>query len=334
MSLPGELLSSDTRSDEFQSLISEAAGELPESLRRLIRKRTLAIGLAELGATGEVEQWGSINGEASLCAASTMKITCALGALAAEAEGYLQLSDTRPTSPASVDLGETIFVNTEDIKSSLIYHRPGGFRDGNRDAGKVCRAINEAYLRHVGGGRSPNTYDPCWLNDQLRQWGFHGEGPEGLWLGLLYGSGARCSVPQPEKTYGLPSLTTQRASVNGLLNLWAAVESNNFSNLSSVALKWLKDLIGGSKAPVGYLGRAFCRSGEQCLNLYGKTGTLTWRTGGLRCRNDARVVVHPKDPEKRLVMAVMCNTHYNEGSCTGQDLSVIAEKIRSRLLSN
>lgn len=198
---PRESLPASARDEDIQNILNEISGELPSSAQKLIKRGTLGISVAELIPGSKERRWASINGKSSLCAASTLKIVCALAAFEAEARGLVEISDSKPTSTNPSHLTDKVYINSEDIKSSILYHKPGHATAGNRDAGKVCKAVNDAFILRQGGKPNSSSYSQCFVNSLLKEWGFHDDGPEGMWLGLQYGSKTRCNVPPKQRIW-------------------------------------------------------------------------------------------------------------------------------------
>lgn len=314
--LPGESLPESSKSRDLSALLESVKSKLPQETQSLINEGKLGVTLAEIEPDSKKRGWASLNGSNTLCAASTLKIFCAVAAFEAEARGYLTISDTEPTTPSHVRVANTI-ININDIKSSVLY--TSGPAQGNVDAGKVCAAANDAYLRkNEIKNASDAFYRPCFTNLLLKEWGLQKEisnYSDGISLGTLYASKRKCDTMPAAKSFGLTSLTTQRASADALTALWTAIELEEFPKIKRERMAKLKQTIFAGEKSLGRIGKAFCQSASECHNKYGKTGTLNWRSQNVLCYNDSRVIEYPKSYGKKLVISVLCNDTLSKSRC-------------------
>ena len=151
--------------------------------------------------------------------------------------------------------------------------------------------------------------------------------------GWVYNTGQKPDVmfPPPNNGYGLPTLTTQRATSQGLNSLWTAIELEEIPSIDPMAMKRFKKIIGTGPVPKGYLGKYLCKSRDVCAVKYGKTGTYNWKSSNLRCRNDARVLEFPNYAGAKIVMSVLCNDRHSANTCTASDLALISAKIKEKM---
>lgn len=333
---PGAALPESARSESLQHILDAVTAELPNGSKQLVRDGSLSISLVELEHGSTKRSWAGVNERHSLCGASTLKIFCAIAAFEAEARGLLKISKSHPTTMSQSKASET-YINASDIESSVVYTK--GPRQGNRDAGKVCSAINDAYLRSQGLNLNTSSYyQPCFTNILLSDWGLvdkiDGNLSQGLALGLLYGSQPtrRCSVLPSPRSFGIPTLSTQRASSHKLSALWTAIELNEFPNIKPERMNYFKQLIYGGLRQKGKIGRSFCTSKTQCFNKYGKTGTWTSKKNNTYCENDSRVLEYPRNKGKKLVLTVLCNDKYKSNACKKDKvIRLVSQKIKRQM---